>query len=67
MTDHRRKSKRVLRRDRPRKPRRPPIPAPKIESGTRPERDLSFDLDWGMDDAERGLLDAEFDEKGAPF
>ena len=55
MTDHRRKGKRVLRRDKPRKPRRPPIPAPKIIPDKR-ER-LYDELD--MEDAT--LLDPEFD------
>jgi hypothetical protein len=61
MTDHRRKGKRVLRRDRPRKPRRPPIPAPKIESGIRPEGRMYDEMEIVGGDLEV-LLDAEFDE-----
>jgi hypothetical protein len=70
MTDHRPKDKRVLRRERRKKKvpylirhaRRPSIPAPKIESGIRPESRLYDELETVYDEADRTLLDIEFDK-----
>ena len=45
----------------PRKPRRPPIPAPKVESGKRPVMTERDEVEF-TNEAECGLLDAEFDE-----
>ena len=69
MTDHRPKDKRKLRRERLKKKvpylirhaRRPPIPAPKIESGIRPEGRMYDEMEIVGGDLEV-LLDAEFDE-----
>lgn len=70
MTDHRPKHKRILRRERLKKKvpylirhaRRPPIPAPKIENGKRPDDRLYDELEIDWNEADLTLLDPEFDK-----
>jgi hypothetical protein len=58
-------------RKRARRVRRPPIPAPRVESGKRPtltRAEIHGRIyDELETEAECGLLDPSFDEQGAPF